>query len=257
MTKVSETFIINPKYRPALERLGLRSAADVFATSHARVWRSITERENATIDPADAPRMHLKRDKRRLPPARSAAAEARGIAVLASHGLPTATLIAHGTSADGRSFAITEDLEGYRPADVALRAGSSFESLAAPLARTAGAMHGHRLFHRDLYLCHFMVRQAQSGVDVRMIDLARVLVRPFFAWRWQTKDLAQLVYSTREFGVGGAELQIFFEAYAAAAGGREVTARRRREIERKVSRIARHDARLHRSQPGRDVSLQH
>jgi heptose I phosphotransferase len=254
MSKSIEQFYVSPPFASLLEQLNIRSAADVFSTPHANVWRSITERENATIDPPAGPRLHLKRDKRRLPRTRAAAAEADGILAMNEHGLKTANLVAHGHAADGRSFAITEDLTGYQPADVAIRAGVPFEKLLPPLATTAGALHRHKLFHRDLYLCHFMAKGDGAGFDILLIDLARVLVKPFFALRWQIKDLAQFEYSTRDLPIKPAQLDDFFAIYSQAAGTR-VSSSLRSKIDAKVSRIARHDLSLHQTQPGRDVSL--
>jgi heptose I phosphotransferase len=74
------------------------------------------------------------------------------------------------------------------------------------MARIAATLHGARLFHKDLYLCHFFLdldRLERDDRDIRLvlIDLHRLSAgRPWPAWlRW--KDLGQLLYST--FGMDG------------------------------------------------------
>jgi heptose I phosphotransferase len=78
--------------------------------------------------------------------------------------------------------------------------------LAEEMARIVARLHGARLFHKDLYLCHFFLDLDRLGRDRRdvrlvLIDLHRLSTgRPWPAWlRW--KDLGQLLYST--FGVDG------------------------------------------------------
>jgi heptose I phosphotransferase len=76
----------------------------------------------------------------------------------------------------------------------------------AEMARVAATLHNARLFHKDLYLCHFFIdldRLERDPRDIRLvlIDLHRLSSgRPWPAWlRW--KDLGQLLFST--YGVDG------------------------------------------------------
>ncbi|MHB1557566.1 MAG: lipopolysaccharide kinase InaA family protein [Isosphaeraceae bacterium] len=79
----------------------------------------------------------------------------------------------------------------------------------AEMARIAATLHAARLFHKDLYLCHFFLdveRLEETGDEAPrlvLIDLHRLsstATRAGSAWlRW--KDLGQLLYST--FGVDG------------------------------------------------------
>jgi heptose I phosphotransferase len=80
--------------------------------------------------------------------------------------------------------------------------------LIAELARIVATLHNARLFHRDLYLCHFFLdrdRLQRPGEPLRLvlIDLHRLsssrLRAPWLRW----KDLGQLLYST--FGVEGVD----------------------------------------------------
>lgn len=64
------------------------------------------------------------------------------------------------------------------------------------LALAARTLHAARCFHRDLYLSHvFLHRNADGSVALRLIDLARMLVKPRQTLRWKIKDLAALDYS--------------------------------------------------------------
>lgn len=80
--------------------------------------------------------------------------------------------------------------------------------LIAELARLCRELHRRRMFHQDLYLCHFYVARTDLTTlpdewrnRVTMIDFHR-LARHRMGWGWwQAKDLGQLLYST--FGVPG------------------------------------------------------
>src|SRR5438105_3181855 len=65
------------------------------------------------------------------------------------------------------------------------------------------ALHRRRRFHKDLYLCHFYIAEAdteQVPADwsgrVRLIDLHRLGHHPWTGAWWRAKDLAQLLYSS-------------------------------------------------------------
>lgn len=80
--------------------------------------------------------------------------------------------------------------------------------IVAEMARIAATLHSAKLFHKDLYLCHFFLDLDRIGRDPRdvrlvLIDLHRLTAsRIGPAWlRW--KDLGQLLFST--FGVDGVE----------------------------------------------------
>lgn len=77
--------------------------------------------------------------------------------------------------------------------------------LIGELARLTRELHRRRMYHKDLYLCHFYMPESdcRSVPDsfagrIHMIDFHR-LARHRFARHWfQVKDLAQLLYSTGE-----------------------------------------------------------
>lgn len=234
-----------------MREIGLDADA-VFDHPAIRVWRSIPERENCLLQSRLADGTPVKWHVKRHRAGRydEVLAEVGGIGLLNSAGIPTVELVGYGRVEDGRSFVITDDLDGYRPADKAVMAGLPFGAILEPTALLAAKLHDAGLHHRDLYLCHFLLR----GVEVRLIDAARVARLGFFARRWIVKDLAQFWYSAEQLNVPREQRIHWLERYSAA---RSVAVEPlRRSIERKSRAIARHDARLKLTQPTRNVSLE-
>jgi heptose I phosphotransferase len=139
--------------------------------------------------------------------------EARNIGRLAAAGIASMELVAYGEALrpDGHveSFVLTEELEGFVPLDDFLRDGfpaprsgrrtdrdRELGELIRGVAATARRLHRAGYNHRDLYCCHFFVREPGGGrFQIRLIDLQRVERRRRFRRRWLVKDLAQLAYS--------------------------------------------------------------
>jgi hypothetical protein len=99
--------------------------------------------------------------------------------------------------------------------------------LTAELARIARELHRRRVFHKDLYLCHFYVpeevtrRVPGSWTNrVAVIDLHRLGRHPAAAAWWQLKDLAQLLYSSEVPGVTARDRVRFWKLYRADWPGR-------------------------------------
>ena len=95
-------------------------------------------------------------------------------------------------------------------------------------------------------------------VDLKLIDVARVRRLPglFMRQRWIVKDLAAFWYSTLKLPIIDAQRESWLAHYLQethAKGAKSL----RRAIDRKVARIARHDQRLRRLQPRRNVSIPH
>lgn len=238
------------QYQSAARELGL-DAERVFNHPLIRPWRTLKDRENCTLDAQLSDgrliRWHIKR-YRRLGPAR---AEARGHSALVAAGIPTANLVAWGHLPDGRSFVILEDLHGYQAADQLIQAGLPFERLRVATADLAARLHLAGLHHRDLYLCHFFARDD----DVRLIDAARVRRLPMLlARRWIIKDLAQFWYSTLKLPISEPQRLAWLDHYLFRnqLGSAESMARK---IRRKADWIGRHDARLRRQQPWRNIQI--
>jgi heptose I phosphotransferase len=166
--------------------------------------------------------------------------------------------VAWGVLADRRSFVIVDDLAGYRPGDKLLEAGgSTFDRLLEPTADLAAKLHTAGLHHRDLYLCHFFIPGDDAGAPLRLIDCARVKRLPRFLtrYRWVVKDLSQFWYSTLKHPeITDDQRMTWLRRYAEKAGGVDVE-RLRRSVARKVAWIGRHDAKLNRAQPNRNISI--
>ena len=236
-----------------MRTLRLETPEAWFADARVSVWRDIPERQNATLDADEGTRggrLHVKR--LRPPHGRELAAEVGGICLLEGVGIPTVPLVCWGQTADGGGVLVARDLAGFTPADALLRAGRPFADLLAPTADLAAKLHAAGLHHRDLYPCHFLLNDA---LDVRLIDAARVKRLPRLTRRrWLVKDLAQFRYGAARAGVGEDALDAWLARWSARVRPTRPDALRR-SVVAKTMRIARHDASLRRSQPGRDVSL--
>lgn len=93
-------------------------------------------------------------------------------------------------------------------------------ALCLEVARLSSGLHRRRWFHKDLYLCHFYVPEADVGRPeacrggVHLIDLHRLGRHPLTWPVWQVKDLAQLLYSSDTAGVSPRDRVRFWRAYA-------------------------------------------
>ena len=252
-------FRLAPQFQPSVRRVGL-DVDNVFDHPDIRIWRSIADRQNGTLDfqteDGSPARWHVKRYTAVRSGKTPAEREVEGIELLQRAGIPTVPLVGWGVLSDGRSFVIVEDLAGYRPVDKLLEAGGvTVDWLMEPTADLTARLHSAGVHHRDLYLCHFFVDP--KLVDLRLIDCARVKRLPGFLtrYRWVVKDLSQFWYSTyKHAAISDADRNAWLHRYAAQAGIRNVE-RLRRWVERKVAWIARHDVKLHRSQPNRNISI--
>jgi len=259
MLKPRDSIYVAPAFAQLFQSLGL-TAQTVFKDPRIVVWRSITERQNCTLDVklADGKtlRLHVKRYLPAMGFGTPADEEAQGIRALEIERIPTAPLVAFGKLVDRRSFIITADLAGYRAADKLIEEGYEFEKLLEPLADLAAKLHGCGLHHRDLYLCHFFVKAGEGGLDLRLIDAARVSRLPGFITRrrWIVKDLAQFWYSTLSLRITDEQRGRWLERYGSQRGLKSVGGLRR-SIERKCAGIGRHDAKLRGKQPKRNVSI--
>jgi heptose I phosphotransferase len=130
-----------------------------------------------------------------------------------------------------RSFLAVEELAGMVSLQEAIplaavrQDAASFRqwkrTLAAEMARLARMLHDRRCFHKDLYLCHFYTARDDTWAvpaegwrgRLYLIDLHR-LAHHALAWRiWQTKDLAQLLYSSEIVGIDARDRLYFWRAY--------------------------------------------
>jgi heptose I phosphotransferase len=87
------------------------------------------------------------------------------------------------------------------------------------MARLARMLHDRRVFHKDLYLCHFYIAKDDTAKvpnwrgRVSLIDLHRLTYHRWTASLWQVKDLAQLLYSSEVAGVDVRDRLAFWRDY--------------------------------------------
>ena len=248
-------FEVSAQYQPMLREIGLDAEA-IFTHPDIKVWRSIKERENCTLD-ADLSdgrhiRLHIKRFHAVSGP--TTPAEARGIHALQGKNILTTPLVGWGKLTDGRSFIVTEDLCGFRDAEKMVAAGLPFDALLQPTADLAARLHTAGLHHRDLYLCHFFAKESNPA-DLRLIDPGRV--KPLPGWplrkRWIIKDLAQFWFSTLNLPVTDLQRGQWLQCYSDQTHTHPSDWQA--AIERKSAWIARHDAKLRRHETGRNISI--
>jgi heptose I phosphotransferase len=119
--------------------------------------------------------------------------------------------------------------------------------LVAEMARLTRILHDRRYFHKDLYLCHFYISRDDTAAvpewrgRVYLIDLHRLARHPWTWRRWQTKDLAQLLYSSEVPGVDARDRLHFWREYHGSDGGEGGWLRR--YVLFKWRRYRRHNAR--------------
>jgi hypothetical protein len=249
-------FHTDPAFAPLLQEMGINENS-VFTDPRIKVWRSLPDRENASMDyvcnDGSSLRLHIKR----YPPMAGFMArhEVKGFNLLKEAGVPSANIIAHGHRQDRSSFIILEDLADYMPADKWLAGGGSFDRLLNATADLAALLHNKGLHHRDLYLCHFMVKPVGDSVDAKLIDMTRVdrLRSVLTRRRWIIKDLAQFWYSTQNVPVSDEQRIAWLARYCKQ---RAIKFERFiGPIQQKAAAIARHDVKLRKKQPGRNVSI--
>jgi heptose I phosphotransferase len=117
-----------------------------------------------------------------------------------------------------QSYLVVAELTGSQELNLALPElqngmdSYSFSVLKRRLIREMAAitatLHRARVFHKDLYLCHFYLdrrrlRDDPTNLRVALIDLHRLGEHRFWPDRWRWKDLGELCYSTE--GVKGIE----------------------------------------------------
>ena len=217
---------LDENYRHALGERGLTQFDRVMRIFGGRCEKTLPDREIWHFrceSAAQAPRgIYVKRHHLRtwcsrfraicgLPPAPTPGRiEAANVGRLSSLGIAVVRLLAYGEKlhADGlqESFVITEELDEYSELQHYLRRNYSgmptrrserkLLRLIRDIAGIVRRFHGAGYNHRDLYCCHFFVKEQSAGpCEIRLIDLQRVQRRRWFRRRWIVKDLAQLAWS--------------------------------------------------------------
>jgi tRNA A-37 threonylcarbamoyl transferase component Bud32 len=118
------------------------------------------------------------------------------------------------------------------------------------LAQLVRRFHQAGYVHRDLYTSHIFMVTRPGGVELRLIDLARMFAPSWRRFRWRVKDLAQLKYSMPP-GWVDRHWNSFMASYLE---GRSSRARWRyeRAIDLKVASITQHVERKRRRKARRE-----
>lgn len=128
-----------------------------------------------------------------------------------------------------RSFLVVEELTHQLPLHEAIPLAAARlnpdafrrwkRGLCDELARLTRDMHHGYWFHKDLYLCHFYIPEADTAAlpswrgRVHLIDLHRFQHHSWTWLLWQAKDLGQLLYSSEIAGVEVRDRLRFWRAY--------------------------------------------
>jgi len=83
--------------------------------------------------------------------------------------------------------------------------------LVISVANMVRRMHHAGVNHRDLYICHFLLREPED--QLALIDLHRAQVRASVPARWLIKDIGALLFSVMEAPIRDRDLLIFMRAY--------------------------------------------
>ncbi len=217
------------RLRPELCRAGLTGFEAVMANLTGECLRTLKDRENWHLQLAGAEQQpygvylkkhHVRTWRSRLravlgvgPGTTAGRVEAQNVGSLTADGIRVMNLVAYGeklhTNGLVESFVLTEELAAHTELPQFLRRrftptpprGSSHRDrdlhrLIRQLALTVRRFHAAGYNHRDLYGCHFFVKEPAPGeFEIRLIDLQRVQRRRRFRRRWLVKDLAQLAWS--------------------------------------------------------------
>ena len=91
-------------------------------------------------------------------------------------------------------------------------------TLIKRLAEMSGRLHCNGVNHRDMYICHFLLRQPWDGSEqnlhLYLIDLHRVQIRRKTPGRWVIKDIGALYFSAMEIGLTQRDLFRFMKWYS-------------------------------------------
>jgi hypothetical protein len=250
-------------------RHGIDSLDDLFEVEVARNLHKASLpswRERVAVDLEDAdgslrrffvkrfdspPRNARARSPRGSKDVRSTAGvERHWLLTVGAAGIPVPRLAAFGEELAGshekRSVLVLADVGGESLEQwAAHRKTLAPRALVDALADLARRFHDGGFVHRDLYLSHvFLTHDHADAPTLALIDLQRVMLRPWPRWRWQARDLAQLDYSTPRKILGVRGRLRFLKSYLRGASLKSRESRTlRRRITRMSARIAARDMR--------------
>lgn len=223
-------WIVNAQFADILKYNGINSPEDLWNLSGESVKKFLKERgtERAFLKTPDGGQIETY-IKRYLPlPFKEyyksfislkpifkfgAIHEWQAIVNFHSKNIPTMQPIAAGILKDGKNINITLGITDYKRASDLFASGISKNQklqLIKKIAKLAGKMHSEQFAHQDFYLVHLFVTNKESLV--LPIDLQRLLMGKQFSKRWQIKDLAQLLYSAKDY-ISNPEILLFWKIY--------------------------------------------
>lgn len=259
------------EFRWSLKEMGLDRYGAIMGYVGRQVFSEKQSRSVVRVDPTrpDLPVLYLKRHhgsggwreaigdllRGRIPRSRGWR-EWENVERLQALGIPTVTRVATGErrrfGREEESFFLSaavegESLEAFLPVryapPVTPEALLEKRGVIRQVADLTRRLHGAGLYHRDYYLGHLFIRpDGRRGWEVCVIDLERLIPRPFASLRGQIKDLAALNFTARGMPVSRTDRLRFYKRY------RRVARLDRREkslirvILRKTERIGRHTA---------------
>lgn len=268
----AEQLWIHPDHVQMLRHAGLTTFDAIMNDHGGHCLRKLPARENWRLELAKRDgthvtaylKKHRHRDvfsrlrlRRRRRPASPARHEAEMLVELDRDGIPAMELIAFGEkrtpSGHHESFLLTKELAGFTQLDHFIRQRFAPRSKQSPshrdrdlrtlvgeVADAAAHFHACGYNHRDLYCCHFFIRESVRGeFAVHLIDLQRVQHRRRFRHRWIVKDLAQLAYSAPAERIGATHRLAFIKRYLGIRKLRPADKRLIRQVLAKQDRMER------------------
>ncbi|HEY2251004.1 MAG TPA: lipopolysaccharide kinase InaA family protein [Planctomycetaceae bacterium] len=218
---------VNRRFSRILEANGLTTCQALLNLPQGQVVRQIKSRSTSRIaltDDGAEQKFYIKRHgppglrERIRPlinlsrPILGARNEWEAILRFYAAGLPTVTPVAFG-QLQQHSFVMTQDLgtdftllDWINETADRRQAGGARQTadllalkrrLIHHVAAIARHMHASGIFHQDFYLNHMLWRQNSTELDIRVIDLGRVVQTAPGSRRRIIKDLAQLDFSAR------------------------------------------------------------
>ncbi len=183
--------------------------------------------------------------------------ERRNLRWAAAQGIPVPRVVTGFPEIDSASASVlaTEELCGMSALHTLIPRGAKTLSpaafrkwkrdLAHELARLTQLLHRTNRFHKDLYLCHFLLRDEAltDGQPIHgrlhLLDFLRLKHHRWNRRRWQVKDLAELLYSSDLTGVETRDRLRFMHTYLGCT-------RLDRDGRRLVKSVVKKAARYHR-----------
>lgn len=160
-------------------------------------------------------------------PILGAMTEVNAIKKLVEVGIATTPLVAYGVKglnpATQQSFVLTQDLGDITSLEDVCADWennppvSDFKrSVIIAMAELAARMHAAGLCHRDFYLCHLALKKtqlAQGEMALILVDLHRMLLGEEVHGSAVMKDIAGLIFSTKDCGFTEQDWALFKKHY--------------------------------------------